>query len=126
MEELVTGIYIVIVAPKFKCQSDYKGVIIHPQKWPENFDCTNKKIVVIGSGATAVTIVPKLASKASHVTMLQRSPTYIGNFPSKDKIGAKTKFETPSCNAPTPAARLDSTTTIPAWKVADLSFSTSS
>ena len=75
-------------SPKFKCQSDYKGDIIHPQKWPENFDCTNKKIVVIGSGATAVTIVPKLASKASHITMLQRSPTYIGNFPSKDKIGA--------------------------------------
>ena len=75
-------------SPEFKCQSDYKGDIIHPQKWPENFDCTNKKIVVIGSGATAVTIVPKLASKASHITMLQRSPTYIGNFPSKDKIGA--------------------------------------
>ena len=75
-------------SPKFKCQSDYKGDIIHPQKWPENFDCTNKKIVVIGSGATAITIVPKLASKASHITMLQRSPTYIGNFPSKDKIGA--------------------------------------
>jgi len=72
--------------PKFKCQSDYKGDIIHPQKWPENFDCTNKKIVVIGSGATAVTIVPKLASKASHITMLQRSPTYIGTFPNKDKI----------------------------------------
>jgi len=75
-------------SPEFKCQSDYKGDIIHPQKWPENFDCTNKKIVVIGSGATAVTIVPELASKASHITMLQRSPTYIGNFPSKDKIGA--------------------------------------
>ena len=72
--------------PKFKCQSDYKGDIIHPQKWPDNFDCTNKKIVVIGSGATAVTIVPKLASKASHITMLQRSPTYIGTAPNKDKI----------------------------------------
>ena len=67
--------------PEFKCQSDYKGDIIHPQKWPENFDYTNKKIIVIGSGATAVTIVPKLASKASHITMLQRSPTYIGTFP---------------------------------------------
>ena len=72
--------------PKFKSQSDYKGDIIHPQKWPKNFDCKNKKIVVIGSGATAVTIVPKLASKASHIIMLQRSPTYIGAFPNKDKV----------------------------------------
>ena len=72
--------------PKFKSQSDYKGNIIHPQKWPKNFDCKNKKIIVIGSGATAVTIVPKLASKASHIIMLQRSPTYIGAFPNKDKV----------------------------------------
>ena len=74
-------------SPEFKGQLDYQGEIIHPQKWPDNFDCTNKKIVVIGSGATAVTIVPKLASKAAHVTMLQRSPTYIGKWPNKDKIG---------------------------------------
>jgi len=74
-------------SPEFKGQLDYEGRIIHPQQWPENFDCTNKKIVVIGSGATAVTIVPKLASKAAHVTMLQRSPTYIGKWPNKDKIG---------------------------------------
>ena len=73
--------------PKFKGQSEYIGDIIHPQRWPEKFNYTNKKIIVIGSGATAVTIVPKLASKASHVTMLQRSPSYIGNSPSKDKIG---------------------------------------
>ena len=78
--------------PEFKGQLDYEGEIIHPQKWPENFDCTNKKIVVIGSGATAVTIVPKLASKASHITILQRSPSYIGNFPSKDKVAAIIKY----------------------------------
>ena len=72
--------------PEFKGQSDYEGKLIHPQKWPEKFDYTNKKIVVIGSGATAVTIVPKLASEASHVTMLQRSPTYIGKWPNRDKV----------------------------------------
>ncbi len=74
--------------PEFKGQSDYEGEIIHPQKWPEDLDCTNKKIIVIGSGATAVTIIPKLASQSSHITMLQRSPTYIGVIPNKDKIGA--------------------------------------
>jgi monooxygenase len=73
--------------PEFKGQAEYEGEIIHPQKWPENLDCSNKKIVVIGSGATAVTIVPKLASQASHITMLQRSPTYIGALPNKDKVG---------------------------------------
>tara|TARA_Y100000590_G_scaffold107030_1_gene121767 strand:- start:4382 stop:5836 length:1455 start_codon:yes stop_codon:yes gene_type:complete len=73
--------------PDFKGQLDYEGEIIHPQKWPENFNYSNKKIVVIGSGATAVTLVPKLALKASHVTMLQRSPTYIGKWPNKDKVG---------------------------------------
>ncbi len=73
--------------PKFKNQSKFEGLIIHPQKWPENFNPSNKKIVVIGSGATAVTIVPELASKASHVTMLQRSPSYIGKWPNKDKVG---------------------------------------
>ena len=72
--------------PEFKGQSNYEGKLIHPQKWPEKFDYTNKKIVVIGSGATAVTIVPKLASEASHVTMLQRSPTYIGKWPNRDKV----------------------------------------
>ena len=73
--------------PEFKGSLDYEGTIIHPQKWPDEFDCTNKKIIVIGSGATAVTIVPKIASQALHVTMIQRSPTYIGKWPNKDKVG---------------------------------------
>lgn len=57
----------------------FKGDVIHPQFWPENFDYANKNIVIIGSGATAVTLVPKLAEKADRVTMLQRSPTYLAS-----------------------------------------------
>ncbi|RJE25266.1 Flavin-binding monooxygenase [Aspergillus sclerotialis] len=56
---------------------DFSGQIIHPQFWPEDFDYTDKRIVVIGSGATAITLIPKLAEKAEKVTMLQRSPTYV-------------------------------------------------
>ena len=65
---------------------DYKGTIIHPQKWPEGLDYTGKKVLVIGSGATAVSLVPAMAEAAKHVTMLQRSPTYIVTMPSQDKI----------------------------------------
>ncbi|WP_394220752.1 flavin-containing monooxygenase [Alteromonas gracilis] len=72
--------------PKFEGHNKFKGDIIHPQKWPENYDYKNKRIVVIGSGATAVTLVPKLADKARHVVMLQRSPTYIYNRPSSDGV----------------------------------------
>ena len=72
--------------PDFKGRDKYEGEIIHPQKWPKNFDYTGKKVVVIGSGATAVTIVPKLASKVSSITMLQRSPSYIGTLPNKDNL----------------------------------------
>jgi len=64
----------------------YKGTIIHPQKWPENLDYAGKKVLVIGSGATAVTLVPAMAETAKHVTMLQRSPTYVVTMPSEDKI----------------------------------------
>jgi cation diffusion facilitator CzcD-associated flavoprotein CzcO len=56
--------------------ADYKGQIVHPQTWPENLDYKGKRIVVIGSGATAATLIPSLAGDAAHVTMLQRSPTY--------------------------------------------------
>jgi monooxygenase len=64
----------------------FKGTVIHPQKWPEDFDGEGKRIVVIGSGATAVTLVPALAQKAAHVTMLQRSPTYMAQMPANDAI----------------------------------------
>ena len=72
--------------PEFKGIEDFAGDIIHPQEWDENYDYSGKKIVVIGSGATAVTIVPEMAKKAKHVTMLQRSPTYVVSAPEKDKL----------------------------------------
>ena len=72
--------------PNFKGINDFQGQVIHPQHWPKDLDYKNKKVIVIGSGATAVTIVPKMAEDTSEITMLQRSPTYIGAFPNKDKI----------------------------------------
>ncbi len=65
---------------------DFEGQVIHPQFWPEDLDYAGKKVVVIGSGATAVTIVPSMADKAAHVTMLQRTPTWMFARPAKDKI----------------------------------------
>ena len=65
----------------------FKGKVIHPQFWPEDFDYADQKIVVIGSGSTAVTLIPSLAQKASHVTMLQRSPSYLLARPSVDAFG---------------------------------------
>lgn len=75
--------------PEFKALNKYKGQFIHPQKWPKNLDYKNKKVVVIGSGATAITLVPAMAnSGAKHVTMLQRSPTYILARPNQDNTAA--------------------------------------
>ena len=72
-------------SPEFVGSEDFEGTIIHPQHWPEDLDYRDKKIVVIGSGATAVTLIPALIdSGAGHVTMLQRSPTYIGSLPEVD------------------------------------------
>ncbi|KAF7118460.1 hypothetical protein CNMCM5793_007981 [Aspergillus hiratsukae] len=65
------------------CLSQFQGQIIHPQFWPEDLDYTDKKVVIIGSGATAVTLLPKLAEKAAKATMLQRSPTYILALPNR-------------------------------------------
>jgi cation diffusion facilitator CzcD-associated flavoprotein CzcO len=72
--------------PAFAGTERFKGRILHPQHWPEDFDYTGKRVVVIGSGATAVTLVPSMAERAAHVTMLQRSPTYIVSLPAKDVI----------------------------------------
>jgi monooxygenase len=72
--------------PEFKGLENFKGKFIHPQKWDKNLEYKNKKVVVIGSGATAVTIVPSIANDVAKVTMLQRSPTYIAALPNKDKI----------------------------------------
>ncbi|CAM1352165.1 flavin-containing monooxygenase [Tenacibaculum insulae] len=72
--------------PEFDGVANFKGTVIHPQKWPENLDYTGKKVIVIGSGATAVTLLPAMADKTEHITMVQRSPTYIGALPNKDKV----------------------------------------
>ncbi|CAN5451721.1 NAD(P)/FAD-dependent oxidoreductase [soil metagenome] len=72
--------------PEWPGFENYKGTVIHPQKWPEDLDYTGKNVLVIGSGATAVTIVPAMANAAEHVTMLQRSPTYVVSMPAKDRI----------------------------------------
>lgn len=72
--------------PEFPGAGNFPGQFVHPQHWPENLDYSGKKIVVIGSGATAVTLVPAMSEKAAHVTMLQRSPTYILTLPTRDGI----------------------------------------
>ncbi|MEA1942019.1 MAG: NAD(P)/FAD-dependent oxidoreductase [Pseudomonadota bacterium] len=70
--------------PDFPGQEDFRGEIVHPQLWREDLDYSGKRVVIIGSGATAVTLVPAMAETAAHVTMLQRSPTYIAARPSRD------------------------------------------
>ena len=74
--------------PEFKDYDSFKGTVAHPQHWPEGLDYTDKKVLVIGSGATAVTIVPAMAGTAAHVTMLQRSPSYVLSRPGIDKFAA--------------------------------------
>src|SRR6266851_1641159 len=70
--------------PEFAGMDRFKGRIVHPQKWTDDIDYAGKRVVVIGSGATAVTLVPAMAETAEHVTMLQRSPTYVVARPSQD------------------------------------------
>ncbi|MGK3992951.1 flavin-containing monooxygenase [Sorangium sp. So ce1024] len=72
--------------PSFPGRDDFQGRLVHPQEWPQDLDYRGKRVVVIGSGATAVTLVPAMATDAAHVTMLQRSPTYIASLPSEDPI----------------------------------------
>ncbi len=67
----------------------FAGPVIHPQHWPEDLDYAGKRVVVIGSGATAVTLVPAMAREAAHVTMLQRSPTYLISLPGEDPLAAR-------------------------------------
>ena len=73
-------------APEFPDAERFEGQVIHPQFWPQDLDYEGKRIVVVGSGATAVTLVPALTDRAEHVTMLQRSPTYMLSMPSEDAI----------------------------------------
>jgi monooxygenase len=72
--------------PDFAGMDDFAGTIVHPQAWPEDLDYAGKRVVVIGSGATAVTLIPAMARDADHVTMLQRSPSYIASLPAEDPI----------------------------------------
>src|SRR4051812_17973737 len=72
--------------PEFAGIGEFEGQVIHPQHWPDELDYAGKRVVVIGSGATAVTLVPAMADTAEHVTMLQRTPTYIAARPSRDPI----------------------------------------
>ncbi|MGA0081136.1 MAG: flavin-containing monooxygenase [Ilumatobacteraceae bacterium] len=72
--------------PEFTGRERFTGTIVHPQEWPQNLDYAGKRVVVIGSGATAVTIVPSMAQHAAHVTMLQRSPTYMVSRPDHDAL----------------------------------------
>ena len=74
--------------PEWVGMSDYRGRIVHPQHWPGDLDHAGKRVAVIGSGATAVTLIPSIADTAAHVTMVQRSPTYIVARPARDGIAA--------------------------------------
>lgn len=82
--------------PEFEGRESFAGQVVHPQHWPEDLELAGKKVVVIGSGATAITLAPNLAAKADHVTLLQRSPSYIMSLPSKDPIAQKLRKFLPS------------------------------
>jgi monooxygenase len=75
--------------PSFAGVGDFRGQVVHPQHWPADLDYAGQRVVVIGSGATAVTLVPAMAETAGHVTMLQRSPTYIVPMPAEDAIATR-------------------------------------
>ena len=72
--------------PEWPGVEHFQGTIVHPQKWPEDLDYSGKRVVVIGSGATAITLVPAMAERAAHVTMLQRSPSYVVSRPAEDRV----------------------------------------
>ncbi len=82
--------------PEFAGEERFGGIVVHPQHWPEDLEWEDKRIVVIGSGATAVTLVPALAERAAHVTMLQRSPTYIVARPGEDKMADSLRRHLPA------------------------------
>jgi cation diffusion facilitator CzcD-associated flavoprotein CzcO len=77
--------------PSWEGEEDFAGRIVHPQFWPKDLDWRGKRVAVIGSGATAVTLIPALAREAAHVTMVQRSPSYVAARPSHDRIAAGLK-----------------------------------
>jgi cation diffusion facilitator CzcD-associated flavoprotein CzcO len=75
--------------PDFAGVDRFRGQIVRPQHWQEKLDYAGKRIIVIGSGATAITLVPAMTDKAAHVTMLQRSPTYVVSLTANDKIAER-------------------------------------
>ncbi len=83
-------------APDFPGLDSFTGTVVHPQFWPEDLDYAGKRVVVIGSGATAVTLVPAMAGRAERVTMLQRTPTWISAVPGRDKIADKVRSALPA------------------------------
>ncbi len=83
-------------APDFRDAGAFSGTMVHPQHWPENLDFEGKRVVVIGSGATAITMVPALAERAAKVTMLQRSPSYVISLPSRDVLAERLVARLPS------------------------------
>ena len=89
--------------PMFEGIDDFTGMVVHPQDWPASLDVSGKTIVVIGSGATAMTLVPALARSAAHVTMLQRSPTYVASLPEKSPAVAVLRKLLPAKQAGTAA-----------------------
>lgn len=82
--------------PEFAGIEQFGGRVVHPQAWPEDLDYAGKRVVIIGSGATAVTLLPAMAKTAGHVTMLQRSPTYVISFPEEDKTANRLRGMLPS------------------------------
>jgi monooxygenase len=82
--------------PKFPGMDQFRGRLVHPQHWPDDLDWAGKRIVVIGSGATAITIIPVLAESAAHVAMLQRSPTYIVARPAEDALAKALRRRLPT------------------------------
>jgi monooxygenase len=85
--------------PDFAGLSDFTGRLVHPQLWPADLDYTGRRVVVIGSGATAVTLVPAMASTAAHVTMLQRSPSYVTALPEHDAVAGALRRVLPAATA---------------------------
>jgi cation diffusion facilitator CzcD-associated flavoprotein CzcO len=77
--------------PELPGQEKFEGPVIHPQFWPEDLDYSDKKVVVVGSGATAVTIVPSMADQAAHVTMLQRTPSFVVSRPEQDPLVVRSR-----------------------------------
>jgi monooxygenase len=83
-------------SPQFPGMESFSGRVVHPQHWPEDLDYAGKRVVVIGSGATAMTLVPALAERAARVTMLQRSPTYVVSMPGEDPIAKRLRLLLPN------------------------------